>query len=96
MEDIIICGNEVTDYVQFDKFKDISEVSQTGFVDLVSAFANHSVPANIESDDLEFNNVDDPSVILRKPKDTFEAMQFRQTISDYKSSSNNSGVEAVE
>lgn len=85
MEDIIICGNEVATYVQYDKAKDVAEVSQNGFVDLVTAFANHSVPSTIEADDSQFNNVDDPSTILRKPKDVFDAMQLRQTLTDYSS-----------
>lgn len=83
MEEVIICGNEVASYVQYDKAKDVAEVSQTGFVDLVDAFANHSVPSTIEADDTQFNNVDDPSAIMRKPKDVFDAMHLRQTLSDY-------------
>lgn len=83
MEDVIICGNEVAAYVQYDKSRDVAEVSQNGFVDLVTAFANHSVPSTIEADDSQFNNVDNPSDIMRKPKDVFDAMHLRQTISDY-------------
>lgn len=83
MENIIIESHDSVEYVQYNPLTDVAEVSQNGFVDLVTAFANNSIPSNIEGVEENFNNIDEPGNILRKPKDVFDAMQLRQTISDY-------------
>lgn len=83
MEKIIIESHNDIAYVQYSPLTDVAEVSQNGFVDLVTAFANNSIPSNIEGVEENFNNIEEPGNILRKPKDVFDAMQLRQTISDY-------------
>lgn len=83
MENIIIEHQDNIEFIQYNPLTDVAEVSQNGFVDLVTAFANNSIPSNIEGVEENFNNIEEPGNILRKPKDVFDAMQLRQTLSDY-------------
>lgn len=77
----------------FNKFRDKFEVSQTGFLDLCSAFANHCVPAEIPMDETSYNGVEDPSKVIGKPKDNFELMHYNKSVHDYKPSSPNTSGE---
>lgn len=83
MENVIVESHDCVEYVQYNPLTDVAEVSQNGFVDLVTSFANNSIPSNIEGVEENFNNIEEPSNILRKPKDVFDAMHLRQTLSDY-------------
>lgn len=71
------------DYVKYNPVKDISPVSQTGFIDLPDAFANHNVPAGLPTEDLDYNGIDMPGAILGKPTDVFEAMEMESHIASY-------------
>lgn len=73
----------------YDKRRDKSEVSQSGYLDLCQAFENNSVPADIAQDDASYNDVDDPSKVIGKPKDAFDMMHYNQSVHDYKPSSPN-------
>lgn len=77
----------------YDKSRDKYEVSQSGYLDLSSAFANHCVPPEIPMDETSYNEVDDPSKVIGKPKDAFDMMQYNQSVHDYKPSSPNSSGE---
>lgn len=73
----------------YDKRRDRFEVSQTGFLNLNEAFLNHAVPADFAQDDVSYDDVDDPSKVIGKPKDAFELMHYNQSVHDYKPSSSN-------
>ena len=52
-------------------------------IDLRSAYVNGAVPGNVTASDMDYNDVDDPSSMMNRPSDAFEAI--RQ--SDYVKSS---------
>lgn len=54
---------------------DIQAVDQTGYVDLAKAHSTGSVPAILDVDSLEYNEIDDPNSIVARPSDEFDAMQ---------------------
>lgn len=64
----------------YDKKRDIQEVDQFGFVDLVKSFQNGYVQPDLQVDANGFNNIDDPSTILGRPHDAFEAMRMQDLI----------------
>lgn len=65
---------------RFDPVRDVCPVSQTGFVDLNSAFANNFVPSVAENAESDYNGIEDPASILGRPRDVFEAMQMESYI----------------
>lgn len=69
---------------KFNLTKDLKEVDQSGWIDLASANALSSIPANISNVDLAFNGIEDPRSIGLRPSDTFEAAQASVVISGYK------------
>lgn len=61
--------------IDFNPVFDICEVDQFGFVDLRIAFETHTIPGDLNPDDMSFNEIDDPSSIIGKPSDIFSAIQ---------------------
>lgn len=57
----------------FDPKKDIQEVDQFGYIDLVDVIKNGSIDCEISVKEPAFNQIGDPSSILGKPKDVFDA-----------------------
>lgn len=55
----------------FNEMKDLHEVDQFGFIDLVECLTNGEVPTNIADEDVNYNGIEDPSSILGKPDDVF-------------------------
>lgn len=80
---------ETKEMLEFDPHKDICEVSQTGFVDLVDAFENNTIAGDLMVDADKFNGIEDPNSILGSPRDNFEAAHYRETLAGYKAPSNN-------
>lgn len=74
----------VYDKFPFNPAKDRTPVSTTGFIDLKSAFVNHTIPSNIAESDTDYNGIEDPNSILGKPRDAFEAMDMQKHINEYK------------
>ena len=60
----------------FDPIKDMTEVEPFGFVDLVRAYATGTVEGDIHPDQLNFNLIEDPSSIIGRPADEFDAVKF--------------------
>lgn len=52
---------------------DLSSVDQFGFVDLVACLENGVVPSTVSNTEDAYNDIEDPSEILGKPSDVFEA-----------------------
>lgn len=75
--------------------KDLQEVDQFGYTDLVKAFQNGYVPGEAESIAEGFNEIEDPASIIGKPSDAFEAMRMQDAIiASQKSNNASSGSEA--
>ena len=72
----------------FNPVVDKTPVSDTGFVDLKTAFVNNSIPSQVSGSDSDYNGIDDPGSILGKPSDVFEAMEMESYIKDSSSSAN--------
>lgn len=66
--------------IKFDSQHDIAEVDQFGFVDINKAFQNGYVPGENSSVVLEYNNIEEPSSIVGKPSDAFEAMRMQDSL----------------
>lgn len=60
---------------KFDPSRDRKQVDPFGFFDLREAYINGSVPADVSLNDEVFNGVQDPSALLDRPKDMFEAQR---------------------
>lgn len=66
--------------LKFNELKDIQEVDQFGFVDLVEALTNGEVPTQIADQDINYNGIEDPSSILGKPQDIFDLYRMNDYI----------------
>lgn len=64
---------------KYNELADIKEVDQFGFIDLVECMNNGEVPSTVADSEDQYNGIDDPSEILGKPSDVFEAYRM----SDY-------------
>ena len=60
----------------YNPVTDLSPVDEFGFIDLVECLAKGEVPASIGNTDELYNDIDDPSTIIGKPRDNFEAIRF--------------------
>ncbi len=56
----------------FNKEKDIKEVDQVGYIDVGEAIRNGYIPGSMEADDMVYNDIEDPSSIMRNASDVFE------------------------
>lgn len=59
----------------FDPLRDISSVDQFGFLNLREAYLNNSIPGEVASDVESYNGVEDPSSLIGKSNDVFEALR---------------------
>lgn len=59
----------------YDPVRDLSPVDQFGFVNLREAYANSSIPGDLSSEPLEFNQVEDPASLLGRSSDVFDALR---------------------
>ena len=65
---------------KYNPEKDIQQVDDFGYVDLVSVLAKGEVPGNIGLDESMYNDIDDPSTIWSKPYDNFSALRMMDAI----------------
>lgn len=59
---------------------DIQAVEPFGFIDLKEAYVTHTVPTMIDEEEVAYNEIDDPSAILGKPSDVFEAYRMQEAV----------------
>ncbi|WP_142295784.1 hypothetical protein [Klebsiella pneumoniae] len=52
-------------------------VDQFGYVNLAESLANGVVPSEIADSEPSYNEIDDPSTIIGKPHDVFEAYSMK-------------------
>lgn len=65
---------------KYNPVTDLNPVAEFGFVDLVECLSKGEVPASIGNTDELYNDIDDPSTIIGKPKDNFEAIRLMDHI----------------
>ena len=78
----------VVEKCPFNPVVDKTAVSQIGFVDLKSAMVNHVIPSQIADTEEDYNGIEDPSSIMGKPTDVFEALEMQSHINSFESKSN--------
>ena len=66
--------------VVYNPDRDLQEVDQFGYIDLVEAFRNGYVPGEAEAQMDRYNDIEEPSSIIGKPSDCFEAMRMQDEI----------------
>lgn len=64
----------------FDVLADVQEVDQSGYLDLATAYMNGVVSGDINPDQLTFNQIEDPSSIMGRPSDEFDAIRMRDYV----------------
>ena len=64
----------------FDPARDITPVDQYGFIDMKTAFDSSIVPSQLPESDSDYNGIDDPSDIVGKPRDIFEAIDSQKAV----------------
>lgn len=65
---------------KYNPVVDLKPVDSFGFLDLASAYVNKTVPSDTVTQDSEYNGIDDPSKILGKPRDVFDALRMQEHI----------------
>ena len=65
---------------KYNPEKDIMQVDDFGYVDLVDVMAKGEVPGDIGIDESLYNDIDDPSTIFGKPYDNFSAIRMMDEI----------------
>ena len=68
--------------IKYSMKRDLMEVDKFGYVDLREAGLNNSIPAAVNVDELSFNDIEDPSTIVGKPSDIFDAINMNVSISN--------------
>lgn len=70
--------------VKYDPIRDKVKVMPNGALDLKSAYANNSIPANVSVKDSQFNGIKDPNAIYGRVKDSIDAEVMAATARGYK------------
>lgn len=66
---------------KYDKRRDLQEVDQFGFVDLVKSANEGFVPHDLGDTSSSFDGVDvDPESIIGKPSDRFDAIRMQESL----------------
>lgn len=60
--------------------RDVSPVEEFGFIDLEKAFENNTVASNLPDSEANYNGMDDPAMVDRKPRDVFDALRMQDAI----------------
>lgn len=66
--------------LNYNEVCDMAAVEPFGFIDLRKVYVTHSLPTNIDGEDVAYNGIEDPSAILGKPSDIFEAYRMRDAV----------------
>lgn len=67
----------------FDATKDIHDVDNFGYINLAEAYANGVVDSDINDIDVSYNEIDDPSSIIGKPRDIFETYSMMDYVKEH-------------
>lgn len=66
--------------LRFNPKSDSADVDQFGFVDLAEAYVKHMIPAEVSEGNDNYNDIDEPDNIGRKPSDIFESYRMRDEV----------------
>lgn len=69
---------------KYDPERDIAEVNDYGFVDIVKANQTSTIDAPLALQEKQFNGIEDPRSIGDRPSDEFEMIQANHVILGYK------------
>lgn len=64
----------------FNPVRDMKPVEPFGFVDLQNALVNGVIESQIAESDEDYNGIEDPTVVIGKPRDIFDAIQAKMNI----------------
>lgn len=73
---------------KYNPKKDIQKVSPLGALDLREAFANSAIPANLMTEEGDFNDIDSPDAISTRVRDSIDAEVLDNAVRHYKPESN--------
>lgn len=65
----------------YDEKHDKSQVSQTGYIDLVEAFKNHCVPSAVGDSEVEYGNIESATNVANRADDVFDQIQKNRAFS---------------
>lgn len=77
------CGVVASRVRKFDKSKDVAEVVPSQAVNLRTAYLNGAIPSDVAAEEAKFNGIEEPSAILGRPADVFDAAAMQGGINDY-------------
>lgn len=69
--------------IKYNPVSDLKKVAPNGALDLKSAYANKTIPANLQSVDARYNGVDDPRSLIGRVKDPIDAEMIGKEIRKY-------------
>lgn len=90
MEKFITCP------CHFNPDRDIAPVSQVDIIDIAEAYINGVIPDNVVAPDVEYDGVDDPNKIWKRPSNNFEAIHMLESVKDYSKKSSAASKAEVE
>lgn len=64
----------------FDPVRDLAPVDQYGFIDLKVALDSSCVPSQLPDSELDYNGMEEPEMVLGKPRDIFEAIDSQKAL----------------
>lgn len=67
----------IVENCKFNSKVDNHDVDQFGYVNLAESLENGIVPSEIADSEPSYNEIDDPSTIIGKPRDVFEAYSLQ-------------------
>ena len=62
--------------------RNLTSVSQIGFIDLRIAYSSGVVAADLEGSLADVNGIDEPSSIVGRPDDVFSAIRSKDVVND--------------
>jgi len=80
----------------YNEDKDLQAVDTVGWIDIAEAIKNGYVPASIDTDDMLYNEVEDPSTLMNNASDVFELYRQADYVKGYKPTDSESSVKTSE
>lgn len=65
---------------KFDPVRDVRDVDTGCIIDINDILRTGVVPSSINSAPLSYNGIEDPTTIIGRPSDTFDALRMNEQI----------------
>ncbi len=65
---------------KFDSLRDIRDIDTGCIIDINDILRTGVVPSSINSAPMSYNGIDDPTTIIGRPSDTFDALRMNEQI----------------